>query len=121
MAGFLLIVVLHLLDPDALIARTNIARARAGRIFDASYGAHLSADAAPEIVAGLPALNPLDRCALATHLLKRWSSPEDADWRAWTVSRSRAWKAVSANAPALRAACTIIWSFRSPPLGGSWS
>lgn len=51
-AGFLLIAVLHLLNPDALIARTNLARARAGRIFDARYASNLSADAVPELAAG---------------------------------------------------------------------
>ncbi|MGD1104596.1 MAG: DUF4173 domain-containing protein [Terriglobia bacterium] len=104
-AGFLLVAALHALDPDALIARTNMARSRAGHVFDAAYVARLSADAAPEIVAGLPTLNPADRRTLAKHLLERWSPPENPDWRSWTISRSRAWQAVSENAPALRAAC----------------
>jgi hypothetical protein len=105
-AGFLLIAALHALDPDALIARTNLARARAGQIFDARYASRLSADAVPELVAGLPVLNPQDRCTLASELLKRWSQPENPDWRSWTYARSQAWQAISANAPALRAACT---------------
>jgi hypothetical protein len=105
-AGFLLVAVLHVLDPDALIARTNLARAQAGRIFDARYAARLSADAVPNLVAGLPALHLQDRCTLAARLLERWSPPETPDWRSWTVSRSRAWQAVSKNASSLRAACT---------------
>jgi len=104
-AGFLLIAVLHALDPDALIARTNLARAQAGHIFDARYAASLSADAVPDLVAGLPSLNPQDRCTLAGRLLARWAPPENPDWRSWTISRSRAWQAIRANAPALRAAC----------------
>jgi hypothetical protein len=104
-AGFLLIATLHALDPDALIARTNLERARAGHIFDARYASRLSADAVPDLVAGLPALNPQDRCTLATRLLERWSPPENPDWRSWTLSSSQAWQAVSENAPALRAAC----------------
>ena len=64
-AGFLLVATLHVINPDALIARTNLARARAGHIFDARYAARLSADAVPELVAGLPDLNPQDRCTLA--------------------------------------------------------
>jgi len=104
-AGFMLIAVLHLLSPGALIARTNIARARSGHIFDARYAVQLSADAVPEIVAGLPAMNPTDRCTLAKNLLARWPSDENSDWRSWSYSRSRALKTIRANVPALRAAC----------------
>jgi hypothetical protein len=104
-AGFLLIAALHALNPDALIARTNLARARAGQIFDARYASRLSADAVPQLVAGLPALNPQDRCTLASELLKRWSPPQNPDWRSWTTSRAQAWQAINENAPALRAAC----------------
>jgi hypothetical protein len=104
-AGFLLIAALHAVDPDALIARTNLARARAGRIFDARYASRLSADAVPELVAGLPSLNPADRCTLASGLVKRWSHPDNPDWRSWTFSRSQAWQAVSSNIMALRAPC----------------
>ena len=103
-AGFLLLAVLQVLNPDALIARTNLARAHAGRTFDARYAASLSADAVPELVAGLPLLNPQDRCTVATRLLKHWSPPENPDWRSWSQALSRAWEAVRENAPALRAA-----------------
>jgi hypothetical protein len=106
LAGFLLVAALHALDPDALIARTNLARARAGHTFDAQYAARLSADAVPELVAGLPALNPQDRCTLATRLFGRWSPPESPDWRSWTISRWRAWQAVRVSAPILQAACS---------------
>jgi hypothetical protein len=107
MAGFLLIATLHLVNPDALIARTNLARARAGRLFDARYVAGLSADAVPELVAGLPALKPQDRCVVAARLLERWSPPANPDWRSWSHSRSRAWQALRDNGQALPiAACS---------------
>jgi hypothetical protein len=60
----------------------------------------------PEIVAGLPALNPCARGILARAMLERWSPPEHPDWRSWNLARARAWRAVSANATTLRAACT---------------
>jgi hypothetical protein len=104
-AGFALIAVLHLVNPDALVARTNIARARAGRDLDARYLGQLSADAAPEMVAGLPDLKAGDRCTVAKDLLAHWSSAGNPDWRSWSYSRSQAWHAVSANASALHAAC----------------
>ncbi|MDR3561998.1 MAG: DUF4173 domain-containing protein, partial [Negativicutes bacterium] len=102
-AGFVLVAVLHAVNPDALIARTNMARARAGRTFDAHYLVGLSADSVPEIVAGLPTLNPGDRRTLATDLLSRWSSPPNPELVSWTLSRSRALRAVKENASALRA------------------
>jgi hypothetical protein len=105
-AGFLLIAALHLVNPDALIARTNLARARAGHNFDASYVAGLSNDAVPEIVSGLAGLKAADRCALATDLLLRWPASENADWRVWSVSRFRARQAVSAAVTTLRAGCS---------------
>jgi hypothetical protein len=103
-AGFLLVATLHVINPDALIARTNLERARTGHIFDAGYVASLSADAVPEIVAGLPTLNPVDRCKLSKALLNDWASPERPDWRSWTISGALARHAVSLNASALREA-----------------
>jgi hypothetical protein len=102
-AGFVLIGALHVLDPDALIARTNIARAKAGRRFDARYATSLSADAVPELVAGLADLSPQDRCKVAARLVGRWQPPADRDWRAWNRSRTEAWSAVGANEASLRA------------------
>jgi hypothetical protein len=104
-AGFLLVAALHVINPDTLIARTNLERARAGRVFDPEYIASLSADGVPEIIAGLPALNPKARCMLAKAMLERWSPPEIPDWRSWTISAAEARQAVRANEPALRAAC----------------
>ena len=77
-AGFLLIVVLQALNPDALIARTNLARAKAGRSFDARYATRLSADAVPQLVAALTDLNAQDRCTVAAGILKRWAQPQTA-------------------------------------------
>jgi hypothetical protein len=101
-AGFLLIAVLHVLNPDALIARTNLARARAGRPFDATYAVSLSADAVPELVSGASALNPRDRGALAKYLLN-WTPSQNPDWRSWNLARTRARRALQEKAPALHA------------------
>jgi len=101
-AGFFLIIVLEALNPDALIARTNLARAKAGRSFDAGYATRLSADAVPELVAALPNLNPQERCAVAAGILKRWAFPQASDWRAWSWSRARAAQAVRENGASLK-------------------
>jgi hypothetical protein len=102
-AGFLLIIALYALNPDALIARTNLARAKAGRTFDAAYVTRLSADAVPELVAALPDLNPQDRCSVAAGILKRWALPQVPDWRAWSWSRARAANVVRENEASLKA------------------
>lgn len=101
-AGFLLIVALHVLNPDALIVRTNLARAKARRSFDASYATQLSTDAVPRLLAALPDLNPQDRCAVASAILERWASGKPSDWRAWSWSRERARKVALENESSLR-------------------
>jgi hypothetical protein len=94
MAGFLLIGVLHVLNPDALIVRTNVERARQGQRFDASYITDLSADAVPVVVPHLEELKPQDSRTIATRILKQWPAGKRTDWRSWSWSRARAAKAV---------------------------
>lgn len=107
-AGYLLIAALQVLNPDALIARTNTARALEGRKFDAGYAGWLSADAVPTLVQALPhfgpsALNSGDRCKLSTRILNRWAMPGENDWRTWSLARSQAIQAVRENESVLRA------------------
>jgi hypothetical protein len=102
-AGFLLIIVLQALNPDALIARTNLARAKAGRSFDARYATRLSVDAVPELVVALPNLDPQDRCTVASGVLKRWADLQASDWRVWSWSRARAAHVVRENEESLKA------------------
>ena len=56
--GIVTLVGLNLLDPEAFIAERNIARVERGYELDTSELASLSADAAPEIAAALPDLDP---------------------------------------------------------------
>jgi hypothetical protein len=96
-AGFLLLAALHLLNPDALIVRTNVALVQAGRRFDASYAASLSADAVPALVAGMAKLSQAECSAAATRVLADWQAPIHADWRAWSWSRREAWRVTEGN------------------------
>ncbi|MBA3714327.1 MAG: DUF4173 domain-containing protein [Pyrinomonadaceae bacterium] len=96
-AGLLVIGLLHLVNPDALIVRTNVARTRAERAFDAGYAASLSADAVPALVGALPQLNAGDRGVAAHMLLSRWKTEEAADWRTWNMARAEAERAVRDN------------------------
>lgn len=101
-AGFLILAGLHILNPDDLIVRTNIARANAGRAFDAKYAVSLSGDAVPALAAGLPSLSPPDRSVVASHLLKRWSPLKHPDWRTWDWGRAEAQRVVRENERTLR-------------------
>src|SRR5215212_4684436 len=54
LAGFAAIFAINIMNPDALIASTNIDRMEDGKRFDAYYLTTLSADAVPVLVASLP-------------------------------------------------------------------
>lgn len=100
-AGFLVLATLHVINPDALIVRLNVAHAQTGRAFDADYAASLSADAVPALLATLPALSRYQRCVVASNLLDRQSSLENMDWRTWNRSRARARSSLQESREAL--------------------
>ncbi len=103
--GFAVLAGLHLLNPDAFIVRTNLARPADHRPFDAAYAASLSADGVPDLLAALPRLDAQERCSAARRLLARWAPPEAGgdDWRNWNLARARARLAVRDAAASLRA------------------
>jgi hypothetical protein len=105
--GLAAILVINAVNPDAHIARTNLARLEEGKRFDAHYLTNLSADAAPVLSEALPEIGDrhlypeyervspsgeekiVKRPTLETVFLDRWTI-EDPDWRAWNLSRWRA-------------------------------
>lgn len=99
--------VLIAINPDAVIARTNVARALSAggtQQFDVVYATSLSADAVPVLISALPAL-PVDaRCRIAQRLLRRWSPQASAPLRSWSWSAARARHDVGTHEAALRAA-----------------
>ncbi len=109
--GFLAIFILNVINPDALIAATNIARGGAptateGSLprasFDEWYVTTLSADAVPTLVASLNTLSPENRCYIAAQLLNQWTMPAGVDWRTWNYGRWQAWQTVGANSGAIQ-------------------
>jgi hypothetical protein len=96
------LVLLHAVNPDGMIVRANAARADAALRFDAPYAASLSADAVPPLLAALPKVHPAMSCVAAERVLARWDQ-SDADWRRWSLSRSRARAAVAAHRQELEA------------------
>lgn len=93
-AGLVLIAGLHVADPDALIVRTNIARAQEGKSFDVLYVLSLSNDAVEPLLKDLKKLNAEDQRKVAEALLSGYSRSWKVDWRSWNWSRCTAARAV---------------------------
>jgi len=130
--GICILAALHVADPDALVARLNVARAEAPRAgdvtdeaLDVRYLARLDGGAvaiatrailaapapARQVDASAVADSALNRCAAAQMLLRRWGPASAlqaratgyAAWRFWNVDDARAVRVVNAHSAALRA------------------
>lgn len=91
-AALVTVAALHVLNPDALIARTNIERAAVTEL-DARYLAGLSGDAVPVLLAHLSELPQETRCTVARRVLHRFDAASPP-LRAWSWSAARAGHAV---------------------------
>ncbi len=95
-AGFVAILAINFMNPDALIAGTNIDRLQEGKRFDPYYLTTLSADAVPTIVDALPEIGeqPVwQDFTLRQQILYAWGE-SPGDWRTWNLGRTRAYHAV---------------------------
>lgn len=116
-SGFVVLFTLNLLNPDALVARANLARGDTGRTgaagADLRYVASLGGDAIPLLVSALTTPRApvdtaaaADRCAAAGILLDRWTGESRArmvrNWAQWNIARRRATRAVRAHEAELR-------------------
>lgn len=96
------VVVLHVVNPDDHIARTNIAREATGpRPLDAQYLRTLSRDAVPAILDGFGRIPPAEQPCLARSLER--ANRTRGSWRTWNASRAAAFDAVERRRPELRA------------------
>jgi len=95
------VVSLNVANPEAIVVRTNVARAAAGEAFDAPYHAKLSADALPALLAAAPKLPAKECAALSESLAKVWKERRTArsDWRALSLPYARAIAAEVGVAP----------------------
>jgi hypothetical protein len=104
-SGLATIALLFLINPDAIVARTNVARMAsvdAPVRFDVAYATSLSADAVPVLIEALPSLPPDVQCRLARHMLRRWP-PDGEPWiRNWSWSAARARAGVREHEAQLR-------------------
>jgi Domain of unknown function (DUF4173) len=95
-AGFVATVVLNVVNPDALIARTNLSRPHV----DVAYVASLSDDAVPTLLDRLPSLPPKLRQDLARRLLAREEQP--VRWQSFNVAHLSASRLLTRHESELR-------------------
>jgi hypothetical protein len=95
-SGFAAIFAINAMNPDALVASTNIDRMEEGKRFDANYLITLSADAVPVLVESLPEIGDKrlwQDYTVKQALVYRWDTRRP-DWRTWNLGRSRARQSV---------------------------
>ena len=90
--GFL--VTLNLLNPDAFIARQNLARYQDSGKLDACYLTTLSEDAMPVLLAAVDQVTGDERKVLLEHLQRREQRlRDDRRWRTWPSLHLSRWRA----------------------------
>jgi len=92
--GFATLAALNVVNPDAVIVRTNLARAEAGARLDLEAVGRLHADAIPELVARAPAVLTAEQCEVFRATVDRLAPREAVDWRTWNLGRARARRAL---------------------------
>jgi hypothetical protein len=85
------VALLNAANPEAMVVRTNVARAVAGQVFDAPYHAKLSADAIPALRVAAPQLPAAECAQLVEELQVVWSARavRRSDWRTISVPYAR--------------------------------
>ena len=97
-SAFLILGATHVLNPDALIVKTNIALMRQGREFDSFYNLSLSDDAIPALIEGMPGMALNDRCTIGSAIHYRYRElGQITDLRSLNYSRKAAWNALRTN------------------------
>jgi hypothetical protein len=93
---------LHVLNPDEYIVRTNVRLMQEGRMFDSRYATELSDDATPALLESLPVMNFEQQCVVKYRLARRFETAQtENDFRTWNFSRWRARRAMNAYAESL--------------------
>jgi hypothetical protein len=88
----------NLMNPDAFIARTNIALMQQGRQFDSYYNTDLSADAVPTVLSALPSMSADDQCHVKWALHNHYNTlGQTSDLRSLNFSRRQAFFALRMN------------------------
>jgi hypothetical protein len=88
-AGLAGLLVLNLVNPEAIVVRRNMALAERSGRFDTGYLFELSDDAIPELVRSLPRLEAATRAEVLNHVCSR-PATADGGWAAWNGSERAA-------------------------------
>ena len=86
---------LNAVNPERIIAETNLRRRAETGTLDVSYLTSLGADAVPAVVAALPQLPAPEAEAIRRELVWRFVPDAPPDLRAWDLGTARARAAVS--------------------------
>lgn len=90
-SAMFVLAILHVVNPDEYIVRTNVRLMQEGRMFDSQYATELSDDAAPALLESLPVMNFTQQCVVKNNLARRFKEAQtENDFRTWNFSR---WKA----------------------------
>ncbi len=113
--GLVTIFALQIINPDALIVRTNAQLTKSGRPFDVNYAAVLSADAIPALVDALPSLSDQDRKKVVIEILMPKLASPKTDWRTWSWGRFQAHKTLYKNRESLQSTLNF-WYYENFPI-----
>jgi hypothetical protein len=108
-AAYAVMLTLDVINPDALIARIDLTRSSEGKPVDPGYLATLSADATPELIAGLPLVQARDGALISRELIRRNAGKSAPDLRTWNFSRARASARVQEHMDSLVASRNAIF------------
>lgn len=103
--AFLLLIVLNVINPDAVVVGSHARRIQAGEEADLAYMARIGARSADGVPGLLPVLASLPvelRGRAARTLLERWGDDKAAGFRHWNFSRARARRLVGEQVEQLR-------------------
>ncbi|MBK6421070.1 MAG: DUF4173 domain-containing protein [Gemmatimonadetes bacterium] len=90
---------LNVVNPERVIAETNVRRRAETGHFDVEYLTRLGPDAAPALVAALPRLTEWERGEVRRALEQRFGPETYPDARAWDLGTARARAAVASLTP----------------------
>ena len=109
LAAYAVMLTLDFINPDALIARIDLNRGSEGKPVDPVYLATLSADATPELIAGLPLVPARDGALISRELIRRNAEKDAPGLRTWNLSRARAFVLVQEHLDSLVASRNAIF------------
>lgn len=95
--GVAVLAALNVINPEAVIVRSQLHRAETSGDVDARYLASLSADAIPTLLRGTGTLPRAARCLIDEAVRRRLYEHAGDDWRTWNASRAAARRSIAST------------------------